>query len=385
MEILTNVRKRKPNSEPLCCPICGITLRQQEIEAHYQTEMEKLSSCSPNRARKLLQHSSPPPPLSGCSSSSSSSILSGTDVKRLNGNSNLPVAGSGNTDETEEKRMDKDACWGTYQKIRTNRQKRLKIKPKKRKNEGATCPVCNEQPNGDINVHVDRCLQNSETQPNGTLKPGDSDDESIDVEGETFDEYEWSGQTRIRASSMLPGGYAAAGVGTSITLTSDDEHELNVDGDDTQIYGPPQFSERSIVPISKDKSNSYLRELVIGNEPPTTFQLDDAKEGSSSAASEHEEAPVLEAPEPISAQLMTNSDSNLIIEALKTKIREYERYIQNKPKCLICLSDFKKPVVSICCWHVYCQDCWLNSLGSRKLCPQCNMITSATDLRRIYL
>lgn len=38
-----------------------------------------------------------------------------------------------------------------------------------------------------------------------------SDDESIDVEAESFDEYEWAGQTRVRASSMLEGGYSAAG------------------------------------------------------------------------------------------------------------------------------------------------------------------------------
>lgn len=366
MEILTNVRKRKQISDPLCCPICGITLRPHEIEGHYRTEMEKLekmSICSPNRGRKLGS------PLAGCSSSSGNNL----EVK-LNGESST---------SEPEKQKPKDDCWGTYQKIRSNRQKRLKIKPKKRKVGSTTCPVCNEQPSGDINVHVDRCIQKSETRQNGVRT--ESDDESIDVEGETFDEYEWAGQTRVRASSMLPGGYAAAGVGTTITPASDDENELNVDGDDTQIYGPPQFSERSIVPISKDESNSYLRELVIGNEPPTSFQHEEAKEGSSSAASEQEEAPVLEAPEPINAQLMATSDANLVIEALKTKIREYERYIQNKPKCLICLSDFKKPVVSICCWHVYCQECWLNSLGSRKLCPQCNMITSATDLRRIYL
>lgn len=40
----------------------------------------------------------------------------------------------------------------------------------------------------------------------------DDDDISIDVEGETYEEYEWAGQTRIRASSLLEGGYTAAGM-----------------------------------------------------------------------------------------------------------------------------------------------------------------------------
>lgn len=38
------------------------------------------------------------------------------------------------------------------------------------------------------------------------------DEGSIDVETETFEEYEWAGQTRIRASSLLIGGYSGAGI-----------------------------------------------------------------------------------------------------------------------------------------------------------------------------
>lgn len=215
----------------------------------------------------------------------------------------------------------------------------------------------------------------------------DSDDEStIDVEGETYEEYEWAGQTRIRSAGLLPGGYSALGIGTRITLASDDENELNVDGDDN-IYGPPQFSERDvIVPISKDECNSYLRDLVIGNEPPN-IRNDIVKEGSHSKTSTEPRPTPTEAPEPMMTNLTTieASEKNHIIESLKAKIREYERYVQNKPKCLICMDDFKLPVVSICCWHVYCQECWLNSLGSKKLCPQCNSITGPADLRRIYL
>lgn len=76
------------------------------------------------------------------------------------------------------------------------------------------------------------------------------------------------------------------------------------------------------------------------------------------------------------------------------------------------------PLVSVSCWHVHCEECWLRTLvstdfitrslpfrccvvvlmwifyhdffflnwqGAKKLCPQCNMITSPSDLRRIYL
>lgn len=88
---------------------------------------------------------------------------------------------------------------------------------------------------------------------------------------------------------------------------------------------------------------------------------------------------------PQSPSLLSRDSALHIIEALKEKIREYEIIIKNKSKCLICMDDFRVPVVSICCWHVHCEECWLRTLGARKLCPQCNMITSPADLRKIYM
>lgn len=78
------------------------------------------------------------------------------------------------------------------------------------------CPVCNVPIPGDINIHVESCLKRSERESgaddgiNGTNSDEDEND-SIDVEGEAYEEYEWAGQTRIRASSLLEGGFSAAG------------------------------------------------------------------------------------------------------------------------------------------------------------------------------
>lgn len=85
----------------------------------------------------------------------------------------------------------------------------LKVKTRKRKADadGIHCPICNETTAEDINVHVEICLRRTE----GSNNSAGSDDESIDVEAESYDEYEWAGQTRIRASSMLEGGYSGAG------------------------------------------------------------------------------------------------------------------------------------------------------------------------------
>lgn len=201
---------------------------------------------------------------------------------------------------------------------------------------------------------------------------------------------------------------------TSITnsTTNGDEEDLNVDGDDSQIYGSPQYTERDIiVPLAEEntKENLYLRNLVIAqtaipgmssspsrtaktdNNPAETSHvaMDVCQSASTSepscSSSGGAAVPSCSASLPESAVRSTGDGSQHIIEALKAKIHEFEVIIKNKSKCLICMDEFRVPVVSICCWHVHCEECWLRTLGARKLCPQCNMITSATDLRRIYM
>lgn len=85
------------------------------------------------------------------------------------------------------------------------------MKNRKRKADEPACPVCSERLSGtsdELNQHVERCLN----KHNGG-NPGANvnlDEEEVDVEGdaETFEEYEWAGQRRIRATSMLVGGFS---------------------------------------------------------------------------------------------------------------------------------------------------------------------------------
>lgn len=207
---------------------------------------------------------------------------------------------------------------------------------------------------------------------------------------------------------------------TNATATADDE-DLNVDGDDSQIYGSPQYTERDIiVPLAEDntKENLYLRNLVLAQTAcaATEASITPGRSSRPNEIGDHttqidmDVQPSTSNSEPncsastsrdgLSGTIATSSSLESagkpdgtssgeafmhIIDALKAKIREYEVIIRNKSKCLICMDDFRVPVVSICCWHVHCEECWLRTLGARKLCPQCNMITSATDLRRIYM
>lgn len=231
-------------------------------------------------------------------------------------------------------------------------------------------------------------------------------------------------------------------VSASNTAEDDCDEDLNVDGDDTQIYGASQYTERDIIlPSAEDnkKENLYLRNLVIGQpatpKSPATSGRERKHDTSNESADDADTVAAATAPNEngntitaastshdgiartqiecestascstitinlkdgtvkettsISSQSQapyrsTDAASAQIIDALKEKIREYETIIRNKSKCLICMDEFQIPVVSICCWHVHCEECWLRTLGARKLCPQCNMITSPTDLRRIYM
>lgn len=193
------------------------------------------------------------------------------------------------------------------------------------------------------------------------------------------------------------------GLGTSLinSTNADEDEDLNVDGDDTQIYGQTQYSERDvIVPAAttnkENNENMYLRQLVLGGEElarpdqPSSDQNDDDEMNgnlgeSNDSNKTHEKVDAGESSSTASIPCSTKNNHQQIIESLKEKIREFEGQKNNKCKCLICMDSYVDPVVSICCWHVHCEECWLRTLGARKLCPQCNMITSPSDLRRIYM
>ncbi|XP_063785793.1 E3 ubiquitin-protein ligase Rnf220-like [Pseudophryne corroboree] len=86
--------------------------------------------------------------------------------------------------------------------------------------------------------------------------------------------------------------------------------------------------------------------------------------------------------EEASASARTNEHS---LEVLRDKIQELTEKLKNTHTCHICLDAYSVPVASIQCWHIHCEGCWLRALGTKKLCPQCNTITSPSDLRRVYL
>ncbi|XP_055911701.1 E3 ubiquitin-protein ligase Rnf220 [Eupeodes corollae] len=252
----------------------------------------------------------------------------------------------------------KALTWEIYQRVKKNRQSRSETRLRKMSPRGTS-----EQNN-----------ENSLQQINNNIQI----DEAMDDNIEEYEEYEWAGQKRIRVSSLIPGGYASIGIGTSISNSEYEGEDLNVDDDDTHIYGPPQYSESDVISSTSTKNDS-------SNESSTQSQTNTTSETESAKSSNSKEQTSEEHTKKQEKELTELQCSRQIIDSLKDKLRKYENHTQNKFKCLICLEDYHNPAISVSCWHVHCEQCWLRSLGARKLCPQCNLITSPSDLRRIYM
>ncbi|KAJ0169467.1 hypothetical protein K1T71_000782 [Dendrolimus kikuchii] len=357
--ILNSVRNRKKVSELPNCPVCSCTIRAGELDTHLSLEVERLQklSSSGGSKRKLSANSS----------------------------SNTPVAGSSTSVDVEEPEIDVSGCPGSdvYQRVHTNRLRRLRARrrgtPPPQTGE---CPVCNVTlPYSRLQRHALRCLKRTGAEMDEDVPDTSSEEGSIDVEndeplaagepsGGTFGaEYQWCGEWRVRATALQDTDARAA---TCVRRVSNDQ-ALVVDGDeDAELYGPPQYSPSRIAP---DAEASTAEERGVNDHE--TMDEGRSRENHFTDKQEHLTKP----------NGLVEASAETRIQALKAKIKELERKHNgdSEMKCLICLGAYTSPAVSIQCWHVYCEVCWLQSLKAKKICPQCNAITTAQHLRRIYM
>ncbi|KAM3955258.1 ring finger protein 220 [Aphomia sociella] len=347
--ILNSVRNRKKVTELPNCPVCSCTIRHGELDSHLALEVEKLQKVSSGSSKRKHSVSSP--------------------------NTSLAVAGSSTSTEVDDQEVDVSGCPGSdvYQRVHSNRLRRLRARrrgtPPPAQGE---CPVCNMTlPTSRLQRHALRCLKRTGASMDEDVPDTSSEDESIDVEndepaGGSFGaEYQWCGEWRVRAAALQPQEGRSA---TCVRRVSNDQ-ALVVDGDeDTELYGPPQYSPSRIAPNA---------EIV-----PVEDGLNDEAECSTDTTEHPEVEPVVHKPNGL-----VEASAETRIQALKSKIQELERKYNgsSEAKCLICLGAYTSPAVSIQCWHVYCEVCWLQSLRAKKICPQCNAITTADHLRRIYM
>ena len=139
--------------------------------------------------------------------------------------------------------------------------------------------------------------------------------------------YSLGGQTRVRAIDLLEGGVQSL-PGATVHAHNDEGVDVIVDieGDADAVYGRPQYTEADLV----DPASVASKARPAGSFPLFPLLIGDLR-------------------------------------------------------CNICLNSYCTPVISVQCFHTYCEKCWLQALRSRKLCPQCRIITQPADLRRIYL
>ncbi|XP_060899969.1 E3 ubiquitin-protein ligase RNF220a isoform X4 [Labrus bergylta] len=402
----TKYRKKKMSlydSQAPICPICQVLLRPGELQEHMETEMERLASIclSKNISHKdgIITPGTP------------KSMLLSVHIKR---EGESPVVSPLSSEDIHHSDR-----YQTFLRVRANRQTRLnarigKMKRRKPEEGGQVCPLCSAPLAGseeEMSRHVEQCL----IQREGAL----CDDDSADMDGENgrgFEEYEWAGQKRIRATALLEGGFRGTGFATCSIKESaaDSDADLDVDGDDTLEYGKAQYTEADIIPCSgagEDQGEAREREALRGavlnggmpsnritpefskwasDEMPSTSNGESSKTDPStpSSSSSSSSSCVPRTCKNSEIEKVTEEESTATtMEALKARIRELERQILrgDRYKCLICMDSYTMPLTSIQCWHVHCEECWLRTLGNKKLCPQCNTITSPGDLRRVYL
>ncbi|XP_027025109.1 E3 ubiquitin-protein ligase RNF220a isoform X13 [Tachysurus fulvidraco] len=379
------------DSQAPICPICQVLLRPGELQEHMEQEMERLTHLhiSKNPSPKDLSTAPGTP----------KSLLLSVHIKR---EGESPVISPLSSDDPHHSDR-----YQTFLRVRANRQTRLNArigKLKRRKPEdGQVCPLCSAPLEGtveEMNKHVEECLLKRE---------GGIEDDQADMEGENgtrFEEYEWCGQKRIRATSLLEGGFRGTGFAMcSAKESHDSDADLDVDGDDTLEYGKAQYTEADIIPCSgEDQGETKEREALRGavlnggmpsnritpefskwasDEMPSTSNGESSKQEASSAST----STVPRTCKNSEIEKITEDSTGTTLEALKARIRELEKQILrgDRYKCLICMDSYTAPLTSIQCWHVHCEECWLRTLGNKKLCPQCNTITSPGDLRRVYL
>ncbi|XP_078074795.1 E3 ubiquitin-protein ligase RNF220a isoform X4 [Mustelus asterias] len=320
------------------CPICQVLLRPSELQDHMEQELEKLTQSNTCK-HSMLKDST----IQG----TVKSVLLSAPIKR---EGESPTASPLSADDTHHSDR-----YQTFLRVRSNRQARLNARIGKNKRKKAS----------------------EDGQRDGSYT---NDDESVDIENESasgnrFEEYEWCGQKRIRATTLLEGGFRGSGF---VTCSSKENHDsdadLDVDGDDTLEYGKPQYTEADIIPCTGEepgeaKEREALRGAVLNGGTPSnritpefSKWASDEMPSTSNGESGKLEVQTQKTCKNSEIEKISEDATVTTIEALKARIRELERQLSrgDRYKCLICM-------------------------GAKKLCPQCNTITSPGDLRRVYL
>ncbi|KAJ3106609.1 hypothetical protein HDU97_005974 [Phlyctochytrium planicorne] len=172
------------------------------------------------------------------------------------------------------------------------RLKRMPSKSKRKTNEemsDETCFMCGKLLPLDThaqNLHIDDCLRNQSKllDLSAASNPPLSGSAPRGV-SPVVEEYTWAGQTRVRITTMLEGGFEASGF--DVRKQSDKEDvDVDIDGNEEEQYGSAQYSEQSL----KRKDEEDETDAGLKVTPPSHKNV--------------------------------QTDSNLVMEALKSRVKE---------------------------------------------------------------
>mmetsp|Transcript_14967 Transcript_14967/g.20931 ORF Transcript_14967/g.20931 Transcript_14967/m.20931 type:complete len:457 (-) Transcript_14967:32-1402(-) len=371
------------------CPVCDMYLSPATIQEHIQQELSKLHE-APSvenvnvRARRgAAMHAR----------------------KKVQSQIHLLKESRSEDDHEEVEISNNREILNSVRKRRQTRQRVTEAPPSKKRSSSSqashpikqACFLCGEALVGDdedINAHIDQCLKSQEARSTSTASnaatssPRKSSRQKkakkhVVEQEEQVETYVWCDETRVRSCSVVGEGYAEL-VNADRMKKGDESAELDVMDDDVEAqYGAPQYSEADLIRIdeNEDESDRTLRKRVSDN-----FQNHTNSNNNNGAVNNRQYSNTQHVEEvKLTIQTTDSPQSTPLVEALKAKIVELQKLALNSYKCLVCLEQYQVPLVSIQCWHVYCEKCWLSALGSKKLCPQCKTITTPNDLRKIFL
>lgn len=156
---------------PNTCPVCGVQLAPHELEPHFHTELERLYKLSMGADRHRMRGNNGP---------NSNSFNINSLMHPHSGGHGAPGGnGTGGGGGILNSQPGPDSRWETFQRIRNNRQSRLRAKARKRKCDSESefgeqhqqlrtaaqcqsCPVCHgrlQRTAEEIAQHVDECMR----------------------------------------------------------------------------------------------------------------------------------------------------------------------------------------------------------------------------------
>uniref|UniRef100_A0A2S2P4I3 E3 ubiquitin-protein ligase n=1 Tax=Schizaphis graminum TaxID=13262 RepID=A0A2S2P4I3_SCHGA len=428
-----------------CCPVCGTALRTaHELESHFIWELERLYKQAAAAGRRHRGGGAADKLSDGGHHNMHGLMVCSRDGGRLS-----PVAGGSSRDATLHGRWEtyQKVKANRHNRLRIKNRKRkpdeMLLTPTP---ATCCCPVCNEPvaaaTQEQMNAHVEMCLRNK-GHPSVATAGNDDEDENVDVEGDAETSmYDivygggssgWHGQqphNRMRQQMLMHGGGfnrgaaavaincsssgnagqqppprqsatggedSAGGAEDAVLVVDDNDNENggSSSGSLYNKYGPNQYAERDvIVPSRPPTASSESRRLSPAelNDPSAMEAMDSCENVGpldvSIKKENTQDEGTVKAKMDVDKYCAQFNNNGQVVEALKARIRELESASKtgsDKFTCLLCKGNFKDPVVSTSCWHVYCEVCWLQILGAKKLCPQCYVITLPSNLRRVYL